>query len=193
MRKWNINNLAEQTKFCQSMLPRKLKVMNRLSNFLLIITIFKTNIFKPNYLKWFRKKIAKTGPNNEDSLDAIPKWIDFFNCYNNLSRQLNVQGQFAQLKEELSVWKRATLFEFYLYRKLFGCNPCCMVYRLKRLTYHLTCFLYREPQIRGYFFKFNVSLKIKISFTESRPYLTLSAISVIKMSCWGQAAEIFLF
>lgn len=78
MRKWNINNLAEQTKFCQSMLPRKLKVMNRLSNFLLIITIFKTNIFKPNYLKWFRKKIAKTGPNNEDSLDAIPKWIDFF-------------------------------------------------------------------------------------------------------------------
>lgn len=54
-------------------------------------------------------------------------------------------------------------------------------------------FLYREPQIRGYFFKFNVSLKIKISFTESRPYLTLSAISVIKMSCWGQAAEIFLF
>lgn len=103
MRKWNINNLAEQTKFCQSMLPRKLKVMNRLSNFLLFITIFKTNIFKPNYLKWFRKKIAKTGLNNEDSLDAIPKWIDFFNCYNNLSRQLNVQGQFAQLKEELSV------------------------------------------------------------------------------------------
>lgn len=51
MRKWNINNLAEQTKFCQSMLPRKLKLMNRLSNFLLIITIFKTNIFKPNNLK----------------------------------------------------------------------------------------------------------------------------------------------
>lgn len=51
MRKWNINNLAEQTKFCQSMLPRKLKVMNRLSNFLLFITVFKTNTFKLNYLK----------------------------------------------------------------------------------------------------------------------------------------------
>lgn len=62
MRKWNINNLAKQTKFCQSMLPRKLKVMNRLSNVLLIITIFKTNIFKPNYLKWFRKKIANLKP-----------------------------------------------------------------------------------------------------------------------------------
>lgn len=49
--KLHINNLAKQTKFCQSMLPRKLKVMNRLSNFLLFITIFKTNIFKPNYLK----------------------------------------------------------------------------------------------------------------------------------------------
>lgn len=61
------------------------------------------------------------------------------------------------------------------------------------LSSNLGFFLYREPQIRGYFFQFNVSLKIKISFTESRPYLTLSAVSVIKMSYWGQAAHIFLF
>lgn len=68
------------------MLLRKFKVMNRLLNFFLIIIIFKINIFKFNYFKWFWKKIVKIGLNNEDFLDVILKWIDFFNCYNNLFR-----------------------------------------------------------------------------------------------------------
>lgn len=51
---------------------------------------------------------------NVDYLDAIPKWIDIFNCYNNLSRPLNVQGQFAQLKE-VAFGLKTSNTEFYLY------------------------------------------------------------------------------